>query len=830
MEDIHVNGILGTTISTSGLLLASIALLNFAIGLYVYCRNRTAPLNRAFACTAFAVGLWTAALSWGRFQPSAFQIAIRAAFSAGSLVPLGVIYFTEHFGVSKVASRWPLRAMTVVATAFSVLSLSPWMVSEVTRQAYGMRPIYGPLHPFFAAYMLLSFGLAATTLIRKYQTCTGLQKTQGGHLFLAFIIPGLLATTTNVLVPLLAGTSAYNGLGPVFSLMMVAMVAHAIIRHRLMDIRVVIRQGFAYLVTFSTSAAIFVILLFGSNLVLPPEHGFSVRDVLLVLVVAVLFQSVKSRVQRLFDHYLYRDPYDYARTLRQASHELATTIELQTLLGHVGKVLTSTLRPEASAIYLFDDEDRQFRLAWQPESLSFPAEILPTTPLVERLIAQPGLTFRDEAGTDSLLDGGAQLLADLDRFCAEVAVPLVEEGEVIGFMVLGAKRSGDPYFSNDADLLTTLANQAAVAVRNAQTHARVVQVNEEMQKVLETIESGVVALGPRGRITLFNRAAEHFTGVAAQTVRGHGPDQLPAPLGPLLKSTAADGQPRSQDEFALPDAAGQLIPLVCSTFPLRGPNGSILGAVAVLVDMSRLKELEQEKRRAERLASIEAIASGLIHEIRNPLVGIKTYAQLLPSRGSSEDFRQMFSRTAGREIGRIDDLLSRFRTMSRASQHRMEMVDVSGTLRDTLETLHAEMEDRQIRLRLVGEATRRPVLGNASQLQQLFLNLCLNAIQAMEPGGELTVRVADLSEGGGNTLLVEVADSGPGIADELVATIFDPFVTTKPHGTGLGLAICRSIADAHHARLGVRNNNGRAGCTFTVEFPVPTGRPARVAP
>jgi signal transduction histidine kinase len=160
----------------------------------------------------------------------------------------------------------------------------------------------------------------------------------------------------------------------------------------------------------------------------------------------------------------------------------------------------------------------------------------------------------------------------------------------------------------------------------------------------------------------------------------------------------------------------------------------------------------------------------------------------------------------------------------------MEMVDVSAAVRDTLETLHAEMEDRQIRLRLVGEATRRPVLGNASQLQQLFLNLCLNAIQAMEPGGELTVRVADLSEGGGSTLLVEVADSGPGIADELIATIFDPFVTTKPHGTGLGLAICRSVADAHHARLSVRNNIGRPGCTFTVEFPVPAGRPARVSP
>jgi PAS domain S-box-containing protein len=411
-----------------------------------------------------------------------------------------------------------------------------------------------------------------------------------------------------------------------------------------------------------------------------------------------------------------------------------------------------------------------------------------------------------------------------------VIVPLVEENELIGFLVLGAKRSGDPYFSNDADLLTTLANQAAVAVRNAQTHARVVQVNEEMQKVLETIESGVVAVGPRGRITLFNRAAEQLTGTSAQAARGQTPACLPSPLGSALQATAADGEPRSQIEFSLPDAAGQLVPLMCSTSALRGPDGAPLGAVAVLADMSRLKELEQEKRRAERLASIEAIASGLIHEIRNPLVGIKTYAQLLPSRGASEEFREMFSRTAGREIGRIDDLLSRFRTMSRASQHPMEMVDLSEPLRDTLETLHAELEDRQISLRRVGEQTRRPVLGNASQLQQLFLNLCLNAIQAMGPGGELTVRVADLSEGGGSTLLVEVADTGPGIPDHLLGTIFDPFVTTKPHGAGLGLAICRGIADAHHARIHARNNVGRPGCTFTVEFPVPAARPAHATP
>ncbi|HET8577962.1 MAG TPA: ATP-binding protein, partial [Methylomirabilota bacterium] len=393
-------------------------------------------------------------------------------------------------------------------------------------------------------------------------------------------------------------------------------------------------------------------------------------------------------------------------------------------------------------------------------------------------------------------------------------------GEVLGLLVLGPKRSGDPYFSDDADLLTTLANQSAVAIRNAQTHGRVVQVNEELQKVLGTIESGVIAVGPTGRVSLFNRAAERFTGLSAQAMRGAPAAQLPVALAGALEATARDGKPRSEIEFALPDAAGQLVPFIYSTSPLLGHRGQPLGAVAVISDLSRLKELEQERRRAERLASVEAIASGLVHEIRNPLVGIKTFSQLLPSRGVEPEFRESFSRALSREIGRIDDLLSRFRTLSAASRQAMEPLDITRPLRDTLELLRPQLEQRRVRLRQVADGAPRPILGNASQLEQLFLNLCLNAVEAMEAGGELTIRVADLCAGGGTTLLVEVSDTGPGIPEQLLDRIFDPFVTTKAKGTGLGLAICRGIADAHRARLVARNNIGRPGSTFTLEFSV----------
>ncbi|HET8577551.1 MAG TPA: ATP-binding protein, partial [Methylomirabilota bacterium] len=617
--------------------------------------------------------------------------------------------------------------------------------------------------------------------------------------------------------------------GPLFTLVMVALVGHAIIRHRLMDIRVVVKRGAVYVSAVLMSAAIFALLLVGSNVLLPVEHDFSVREVVLALVVAVGFYPVKTHIQRLFDRYLYRDPYDFRAIIRETSRALSGTIHLPELLAHVGNALDRALRPERTAIYLFDAEENHYAATWTSGGEGWPAALPTSSPLLALPAPERRLIFRDELSPRPASTEGAMVLAELDRLGSEVAVPLVETREVIGLLVLGPKRSGDPYFSDDADLLATLADQSAVAVRNAQAHARVVQINEELQKILGTIESGVVAVSAKGRVRLFNRAAERLTGVRAEATWGQPTEHLPAPLARLLAATLEDGEARSQVEFSLPDQAGQLVPLVCSTSPLLDAHGAPLGAVAVLGDLSRLKELEQERRRAERLAAIEAMASGLVHEVRNPLVALKTFSQMLPARGEDPAFRENLARVASREIGRVDELLTRFRTLTAPSSQPMEPVDLTGPLAATLELVRPQLEERRIRLRQVADGAPRPILGNASQLEQLFLNLCLNAIDAMEPGGELTVRVADLSQAGGTTLLVEVSDTGSGIPEELLPRIFNPFVTTKAHGTGLGLAICRGIADAHRARLTARNNAGRPGCTFTLEFPVPAAHAAKLA-
>ena len=817
-------------ISLTALLLGCTAIINLAIGIYVYRRGPHAGQNRAFSFLAATMSLWTTAVAIAHYGNIGNIWAVRSAFAFSSLIPLGGLAFIERVPVAVVydsrVTRW---FFTPVGLALSACSFSPWLVVSVTTWPYGSGTTYGPLHPVFAAYMILSFARSAHLLALKCRASTGRLKRQIRYLLIAFTVPIALGLATNLIIPLFLKTSALGKYGPLFSLLLLGLISHAIIRHRLMDMRVVVKRSAVYLAAFAAAGLILITLLMASNLILHDQHRTPLREIVLALAVAVLFSPLKRQIQRAFDRYLYREPYDYQRTIREASRALTETIELPRLLSYISGLVARTLKCEGVAIYLLEHDEARFDLTITGTDGKFPDHLDLSSALVAKIERARETVFRDEIVDGPTALDGMELRAEFSRLGAEVVVPLVEEEQVIGLLCLGAKRSGDPYFSDDADLLTTLANQSAVAVRNAQTHQRVVQVNEELQKILSTIKSGVIAVGAKGKIALFNRAAEQLTGVPARTARGQSVEHLPLPLARLIIGTVHDGQSRSQEEFALPDAAGQLVPLVCSTSPLLNPQGATIGAVAVLADLSRLKELEQEKRRAERLASLEAIASGMVHEIRNPLVAIKTFSQLLPVRFHDEEFRDTFSRVADREIRRIDGLLTRFRTLASASSQQMELMDISGPLQDTLETLRPQLEEHRIQLRRVADGTPRPILGNVSQLEQLFLNLCLNAIEAMEPGGELAVRVADLSEGGGTTLLVEISDTGCGIPEELLATIFNPFVTTKAHGTGLGLAICRSITDAHHARFGARNNVGRPGSTFTVEFPVPVGA-ARVRP
>lgn len=801
--------------------------LNLVIGMYVYVRDPQRLVNRVFAAHSAATSVWGVAIGLAYNSPVANLLFARCTFAAASLMLVLLPTLFSVFPSSPFPRTYVYYSFAAIGLTFTVLSFTTSLVGDLSRVSQTITLSYGNAHRLFGGYAFASLGYCIFLLWRKITAAVGFEKLQLRYLLLALLLPGIGITITNLLIPLLSGDSRFGRYGPAFILIFLGLTAHAIIRHRLMNIRLVISRGAAYLLAVIVSAAALALLIEVASFV----FGYRVLElplgweVALILPIAVLFQPISRLLRNALDRYFYRTPYNYERTIRDVSQTIGTMLDLRPLLDYVCDVVGRTVHPEHIGVYMKPPEGSAgYHLMAHRNFLSMPTATLPeSTPVSSALgryfISQRGPLLREDAMRFPQPLRSA-VLDDVTTLAAECVHPMFDDGHPSGFIVLGRKLSGDPYFAEDLSLLTTLVTQAAVAIKNAYLHRHVVLVNEYVENILAAMDSGVVAVAADGTVTLFNTAAERLTGLQGERIKTLPLANLPAPLAQILRLTLTTGQPQLQREFFLADANRKWCPVVCSTSTLTSRSATNLGAVAVLSDLSRLKELEAEKLRADRLASIGALASGIAHEIKNPLVAIRTFAELLPDRFAQADFRDDFAKVVIHEIHRIDGLASRLLGMASPRPQPLQPVNLRESLSDTLALLRWRLEQGGITVQTEFELERPMVDGDADQLKQLFLNLVVNAIEAMGQGGQLTVRVTQRDSAGVPHLVVEVTDNGTGIPESLADRLFEPFVTTKENGSGLGLSICRGIAEAHGATIHAHNNAGGRGATLVVEFPM----------
>jgi two-component system nitrogen regulation sensor histidine kinase GlnL len=545
------------------------------------------------------------------------------------------------------------------------------------------------------------------------------------------------------------------------------------------------------------------------------EPGEFFALLLAIVAVTLLVPPTRDIAGRLLDKYVYRTHANFRQTVRETSKGLTRVHELKVVLSFVGQAFVVQIGLEGAVVYL----RTKSRFVKAVKEKSSERARLETPDAAPKVLTDIVIQSHEPIVTDKMVArslGDISLREELRRLNWAVVLPLISEDAVIGFIALGPKLSGDPFYPQDLDLLMTLANQAGIAIKNAQLYTQVVLANEHIENIVRTIESGVVAVDEAGHIAMFNRAAEQLTGLAAGLVQDQSVDVLPASLGALLKSTVADGRERTEPEIQL-QAGSVTRPVICTTSPLREPTGAVLGAVAVFSDLTPFKQLENERRRAERLAYFEVLAASLAHEIKNPLVSIKTFAQLIPRRHKDEQFVEEFSRIVTREISRMERLIERLRALARASDRPKVPLDIREPLAQAVEFLRPAFDEKRIALRTAFGREPRTVVGDLHELEQLFINLLMNAHEATPPGGSVSIELAAGSE----ATFVHVADSGPGIPPELLEHVFDPFITSKPRGSGLGLTISAGIAAVHRAKLRPSNPPG-GGALFTVEFPLAT--------
>ncbi|MCL6641425.1 MAG: PAS domain-containing protein, partial [Candidatus Rokubacteria bacterium] len=508
------------------------------------------------------------------------------------------------------------------------------------------------------------------------------------HLAVGLTLASSGALVSNLLLPAFTGRTSHTYLGPYFLTPFVLLTAHSIIRHRLLDLRLVVHRGLTIAIASALSLIpVGLFLLLFRPLTTGPGWTESLGFLTALVAVTLLVPPTRDLAGHLLDRYLYRSRLGFAETVGQVSRTLRRVFQLRPLATVIAPPIRSATGAEGVLVFVRDEDGllRAIGSCLDPASPMRPVDQLP--PVVDDALRHSERLIVDDDHSQVDLPGEVRTFLHTHRIVVIQAV--VFEDSVIGAIAVGPKLSGDPFYANDLSVLTTLANQAGIAIKNAQLYTEVIRANEYLTNVLATIESGVISINAAGRVLMLNRAAEELTGLPAETVVGRPmAEVLPPVLERPLRVARDTGERHTEPELALP--AGETTrPVICTTSPVRDPAGEIIGAVSVFSDLTLLKELEAQRRRAERLAYFEVLAAGLAHEIKNPLVAIKAFTQLVPRRSRDDAFIEEFSRVVSREIGRMERVVDRLRVLSRPGARPRRRLDVRGPLRDALEFLIA---------------------------------------------------------------------------------------------------------------------------------------------
>ena len=783
--------------------------------MYVWRARPDSKINFRFAILTLSIAGWV--LGIGGVQSGVHTEAWgRVTFVAACVMPAAFLAFSRVF---PAASAWPpasfLWTAVGVGSTLAVLSGTTRLIAyDISLTTTGIQRSSGPLFHLFTLYFLACLITALSVFIGKWRRERGLARAQLQYLGIGLLVLSVGGITTNLMIPIFTGRSTLSWLGPYFTLPLVALVGHAIIRHRLMDLRIFISRGLAYALSMAGASAL---LITGARLFFPT---WGVETPLIhpnfVIVAIVALAMLSSPAQRFFsrvmDPYLFRGGIEYSSALRGATRRLSRLMQPTELAAELRQILAEVLVPESFTMLVKSFESDTFEDLTANATQAVDVQALSalrlghsdTTVIVVNPAQETGLV---KSAHEALRAAGAEIVVALGR-----------RGQLLGVVLLGSRRSGDAYFKNDLLFIESLTDLASIALENAMLYRQRIQMLEYSDRLLESLDSAVVAIDITGKMTSFNRAAKELLSLRDDH-RGALMSILPSEIGWALVLAISGGWHPREVEVTIDHVIRDVLHVILSTAVLHDDEGRVSGALVVVTDLSTVKALERNQRRIEHLAIMARFYAGIAHEIRNPLAAISNFIAMLPDRFDDPEYRDTAVRILPMEVSRIVRLADRLRLMAPSEGGKLSVVSIAPLLHDIVAIHSPTAQEQQVKIDLHCPDDLPKIQGDPSQLVQLFVNLLRNAIEAMPGGGTVTIDADQLvGRSAAGAIVVRVIDEGLGVDPTVRAKIFDPFFTTKPSGTGLGLSICREIADFHRARLTLLPRSILGGTIAEVEF------------
>ena len=858
-----------------------VALAYLAIGLTVLVKRRNesmAPHFYAFTLASFVLYAFSYTGELGGLDRFVYWADVWATLLAPALFLHFCLVFPGESRVSRlrrslgVAAYLPvipllaayhLAASGAIDTEMPVADLS----FLLDRLSYGLLGVY--------------FVLGAALLSRAAPKTEDVVLRQQRRWLAAGALWGVLPFAVFYLIPFVSGQIPGPNQGlSVFSLVLIPLAfAYAIVKHRLMDVEVTVRRGTAYTLATAGTLALFYAVSFGLGAALGvrlEQLGPAVWVVSLVAG-ALAFQPLRRRIQTVLDRRFYRERYDYRRTLVEFAAELSTETDLDRMLSAATKRLVKTLGLSRMAIFLRDEDTEagradllrqgSFRLACgsgladlsgraidPPNGRADAFDLAFLDSLVPQAGgSQPYLYFENpryfENSRGESRSSGSEAIAELDL---NYYVPCRAQGRTIAYLGLGRTERGDYLSSDDLSLVETVSGSFAIALENVRLHASLDHKAREYERlkdykenIVESLSVGIAAAGLDDRVESWNTQLELMFGIPRHEAVGRRIGELlPTALAGELDRVSEDAGIHNIYKFRLTpsdfpaefrgEAIGELPAssgpngtgederervLNVVVAPLVAKNFDRIGRLIIFDDVTERIELEEQLVQADKLSSIGLLAAGVAHEVNTPLAVISSYAQMLARQVSSQPGHAKMLDKITSQTFRASEIVNSLLSFSRTSTRQFERVDLAKAIRDTLNLVEPQLRHAKIEVETEFDPAAARVTGSAGKLQQVFLNLFLNARDAMPEGGRLRVRTEAFADG--PSARITVSDTGVGMSAQQAKRIFDPFFTTKgpQRGTGLGLAVCHGIIQEHSGTMTVESSPGK-GSAFHIEIPL----------
>jgi len=817
-----------------------IGLIYLAIGIYVLFRRWTAPRATHFYLFCLVSFALNSLKYTGQFDALDWTV-FWSNLAAESLQPALFLHFALSFPKERLKNihRRLLLPLVygpgVAIFALWITAIARWQATGLLRHRLDQ---WGT--GYDAAFYVAASGLFLSSYLRADDP---LQRQQLKWLWRGAFL-AVIPFTLFYAIPFLFDIRVWDILTKLAGLSLVFLpltFAWAIVRYRLMDTDLIFKRGVAYtLATGLILGAYFGVIAIVAEVV-HQRFPEAIREwvlVIAILVTAAIFDPLKRRIQNWVDRAFDRHRYDYRKALVEFGRGLSSETNLRALLDSIVERLPRTLLVARVAVFLTE----------RPGTLRLEAEHgLP--PDMRSTEGQPGgrsldlsfLDFDKAADHTHIFLENAQQALHLTESQRQTASLLdlnyylpcrVQDGaatRTIAVIGLGRTVGGDFLSSEDVELLESLASYIGIALQNASLYAQLEEKISEFERlkefnenIVESINVGILAVDLNDRIESWNAQMEAMYALSrAEAIGQNIRSVFPAEFADEMEQARTESGVHHLYKFPLTTRAGEQCMANIAIAPLLSRDFVAVGRIVLVDDITERVTLETQLAQADKLSSIGLLAAGVAHEINTPLAVISSYAQMLSKQMRGDQRLGPVLEKITQQSFRASEIANGLLNFSRTSTTEFRETDLNRVIRDTLSLLDHQFKTARIELDLALDETLPAIHGNPGKLQQVFLNLLLNAKDAMPGGGRL--RVSTLANGHVEAL---VGDSGTGIAPEHLKRIYDPFFTTKTapkpgerRGTGLGLSVSYGIIQEHAGKIHVESAIG-AGTTFHLAFPL----------